>query len=183
MNNEEFILFSGGAPGAEAEFGANAEKFGLEEVNYSFEGHEIIRTRGIKILNHEELKAGDVSLTYISKLMNREFPMTPVFRKILQSIWYQVNNSMEVFIIGKILDDKTVKGGTGWGTEFAKICNKPLNVFDQEQNRWFKWDSENWISIAAPKITKIHFMGGGTRILEDNGKKAISDLFQNSFGK
>ena len=34
-------------------------------------------------------------------------------------------------MIGEILDDRTVKGGTGWGAEFAKLCNKPLYLFDQ----------------------------------------------------
>ena len=34
------ILFSGGAQGAEAEFGAAAERLGIEEVNFSFDGHK-----------------------------------------------------------------------------------------------------------------------------------------------
>jgi hypothetical protein len=33
-------------------------------------------------------------------------------RKIIQSIWYQINNGQEVFVISEIIDDKTVKGGT-----------------------------------------------------------------------
>ncbi len=41
MKKEDFILFSGGAKGAEAEFGANAEQFGIEEVNFTFDGHSI----------------------------------------------------------------------------------------------------------------------------------------------
>ena len=35
MKRENLILFSGGADGAEAEFGANAERLGIEEVNVS----------------------------------------------------------------------------------------------------------------------------------------------------
>lgn len=181
LNKEDAILFSGATIGAEYEFGAVAEKFGIDEVNFSFEGHEEARNRGIRVLTHEELKQGDFSLSYVSKLMSRKFPETPLFRKILQSIWYQINNGQEIFVIGKILEDKTVKGGTGWGAEFAKICNKPLFVFDQEENRWFRWDSENWISTANPVITKIHFTGTGTRLLQENGKKAIHDLFKRSF--
>ena len=50
----------GGAPGAEAEFGACAERHGVEEVNFTFTGHTIARSRGIRVLNHEELQAGDV---------------------------------------------------------------------------------------------------------------------------
>lgn len=56
MKKEGFILFSGGVKGAEAEFGANAERFGIEEVNFTFEGHNIARQRGLRVLNHEELK-------------------------------------------------------------------------------------------------------------------------------
>lgn len=178
---EDTILFSGGANGAEEEFGRIAEKYKIEEVNFSFDGHEIARTRGIRILNHEELKQGDISMTYASRLMNRKYPETQLFRKILQTIWYQINNGHEVFVIGKIQNDKTVKGGTGWGAEFAKICNKPLYVFDQEQNRWFEWNRENWINVTDPVITSAHFTGTGTRLLKDNGKNAIEELFARSF--
>ncbi|MBX3043659.1 MAG: hypothetical protein KIT33_02895 [Candidatus Kapabacteria bacterium] len=181
VKKEDAILFSGAAPGAEAHFGTTAEKFGIEEVNFSFEGHEHSRLRGIRILNHEELKQGDISLTYASKIMNREYPKTPTFRKILQTIWYQINNGQEIYVIGKILDDKTVKGGTGWGAEFGKICNKPLFVFDQDENRWFKWNKEDWISVNEPLISSGHFTGTGTRLLKENGKKAIEDLFKRSF--
>jgi hypothetical protein len=181
LNKTDVILFSGGASGAESEFGSIAEKYGIEEVNFSFEGHEITRSRGLRMLNHEELTQGDFSLHYAGKLMNRKYPETPVFRKILQSIWYQINNGQEIFVIGKIMEDKTVKGGTGWGSEFAKICNKPLYVFDQDENRWFKWDGDNWISTANPVITHKHFTGTGTRILKDNAKKAIAELFKRSF--
>lgn len=181
IKKEDAILFSGAAPGAEAHFGVVAEKFGIEEVNYSFEGHEHVRTRGIRILNHEELKQGDISLTYASRIMNREYPATPTFRRILQTIWYQINNGQEIYVIGKILEDKTVKGGTGWGAEFAKICNKPLFVFDQDENRWFKWNKIDWITTNEPVITSLHFTGTGTRILKDNARKAIDDLFNRSF--
>ncbi len=53
MNPADCILYSGGAPGAEAEFGANAERVGIEEVNFSFEGHSNTRQRGLRVLNHE----------------------------------------------------------------------------------------------------------------------------------
>ena len=131
MTRDDYILFSGGASGAEAEFGASAERHGIEEVNFTFDGHTHQRQRGLRFLNHEELKAGDVSLEYVSRLMNRRFTDSPTLRKVLQSIWYQVNAGQEVYVVGTILDDKTVKGGTGWGAEFAKLCNKPLAVFDQ----------------------------------------------------
>jgi len=184
MNKEDFVLFSGGAKGAEAEFGANAERIGIDEVNFTFEGHNIERRRGLRVLNHKELKNGDISLEYVSRLMNRTYTDNPTFRKILQSIWYQINNGQEIYVIGEILDDNTVKGGTGWGAEFAKLCNKPLYVFDQKRNAWFGWNQAEWVERRKgdePVISHIHFTGTGTRVLEENGRKAIRELFGKTF--
>lgn len=186
LKRDDVILFSGGAQGAEAAFGACAERFGVEEVNFSFDGHKPVRTRGLRVLNHEELAAGEVSLAYVSKLMHRRYPDTPTFRRILHSIWYQINNGQEIYVIGTIQDDHTVRGGTGWGAEFAKLCNKPLFVFDQDKNRWFMWDGDHdaWVEragAAEPVITHPHITGTGTRFLKDNGERAITELFQRSF--
>src|SRR5689334_12672844 len=159
MQRADFILFSGGAAGAEAEFGACAERHGVEEVNFTFEGHPILRQRGVRVLNHEELQSGDVSLEYVSRLMHRRYTDSPTIRKVLQTLWYQVNNGQEIYVIGAILEDGTVRGGTGWGAEFAKLCNKPLFVFDQEKDSWFRWASNDWSALTraqAPVITHSH---------------------------
>jgi len=185
MKPADCILFSGGAAGAEAEFGACAERHGVEEVNFTFDGHGETRRRGVRVLNHEELRAGDVSLEYVSRLMNRRYVETETLRKILQTLWYQVNSGQEIYVIGHILEDETVRGGTGWGAEFAKLCNKPLHVFDQEKDRWFTWTGSSWNprpNADPPVITHPHFTGTGTRQLRDNGKRAIEELLARSFG-
>lgn len=182
LDPNESTLYSGGANGAEAEFGANAERFGVEEINFTFEEHQIARHRGVRVLTHAELRKGDVSLTYVSNLMHRTFPNTPLFRKVLQTIWYQVNSGQEIYVVGKILDDATVKGGTGWGAEFAKLCNKPLFVFDQERDGWFAWENGAWADTQPPVISHLEFTGTGTRFLEENGRRAIAELFERSFG-
>ena len=181
MNPSEGILFSGGAPGAEAEFGRCAERHGVEEVNFTFDGHKIERHRGVRVLNHEELLTGDVSLAYVSRLMHRRYTEGPTLRKILQTLWYQVNHGQEIYVIGTIQDDLTVRGGTGWGAEFAKLCNKPLYVFDQDKNGWFTWTGDLWAPEAQPVITHPHFTGTGTRTLQENGARAIEALFDRSF--
>jgi hypothetical protein len=183
MDKADVILFSGGAAGAEAEFGACAERHGIEEVNFTFEGHRIQRRRGVRVLNHEELLNGDVSLAYVSRLMHRRYADAPTIRKVLQTLWYQVNSGQEIYVVGTVLDDGTVRGGTGWGAEFAKLCNKPLFVFDQEKNGWFRWTGDEWErQRETPRITHPHVTGTGTRNLQANGKRAIDDLFTNSFG-
>lgn len=178
---QDCVLYSGGAAGTEAYFGAVAERYGLQEVNFSFEGHQIERTRGVRVLTNEELALKDVSLTYVSRIMNRQYTRAPLFRKVLQSICWQVSSGHEVFVVGGILPDNTAKGGTGWGAEFAKICNKPLWIFDQEKNQWFRWDREAWLPCAEPVITASHFTATGTRFLEASGKEAIEALFARSF--
>ena len=186
MDRHECILFSGGAAGAEAAFGASAERHGVEEVNFTFDGHPVERQRGLRVLNHEELQAGDVSLAYVSRLMHRRYSDAPTIRKVLQTLWYQVNSGQEIYVIGAILDDGTVRGGTGWGAEFAKLCNKPLHAFDQEKNGWFTWTGEDWdkrSSSNGPLISHVHFTGTGTRSLRANGARAIDELFSRSFGK
>lgn len=184
MIPSESILFSGGAPGAEAEFGACAERHGVEEVNFTFDGHKLARHRGVRVLNHEELQNGDVSLEYVSRLMHRRYTDSPTIRKVLQTLWYQVNSGQEIYVVGTILDDGTVRGGTGWAAEFAKLCNKPLFVFDQDKNSWFHWNGSAWKArerADAPVIARAHFTGTGTRAVRENGRKAIESLFTSSF--
>jgi hypothetical protein len=182
MNPTDCILFSGGMKGAEAAFGECAAKHGVEEVNFTFDGHPIERTRGVRVLNHEELQGGDVSLAYVSRLMHRRYTDAPTIRKVLQTLWYQVNSGQEIYVVGAILPDDTVRGGTGWGAEFAKLCNKPLHVFDQDRDGWFKWSGDEWeLFPEGPIITHPHFTGTGTRSLRPNGKNAIDGLFTRSF--
>lgn len=182
MDPSECILYSGAAPGAEAAFGAAAERHGLDEVNFTFEGHKDARSRGLRVLTHEELKQGDVSLAYVSRLMGRKYRDTPLFKKVLQTIWYQVNHGQEIYVVGRILDDQTVKGGTGWGAEFAKLCNKPLFVFDPDRGGWFRWVRDGFESAADPVIRHPHVCGTGTRFPTEAGVAAVDALFERSFG-
>ena len=182
MNLEDCTLFSGAARGAEAAFGEAAERFGIAEVNFTFSGHTDARTRGVRVLSNDDLSKGDVSLGYVSRIMNRSYRDTPLFRRVLQSIWHQINAGDEVFVVGWILDDGTVKGGTGWGAEFAKLCNKPLCVFDQEKRTWFRWSELEWQEDKAPVISCPSFTGTGTRFLVEEGRLAIDELFERTFG-
>ncbi len=176
-------LFSGGAAGTESFFGSQAEHYGIQEVNFSFDGHQVERTRGLRMLTTDELQLKDVSLSYVSKLLRREYTRAPIFRKVLQSICWQITSGHEIFVVGTILEDNTVRGGTGWGAEFAKICNKPLLVFDQTRDGWFRWDNDTWLPEHAPLIRERQFTATGTRFLEANGKKAVEELFARSFSQ
>lgn len=182
-NARRFRLVSGGNKGAEAEFGACAERWGLNEVHYTFEGHRLLeRSRGIVQLNDEELKKGDFSLVNASKRLNRTLSEIPLVRSILQTIWHQITNASQVFVVGVIQDDNTVRGGTGWGAELARLWKKPLYVFDQNKRSWFRWGGAAWEISGLPTISHESFAGIGTQNLSDEGREAIRDLFLRSFG-
>lgn len=173
-------LYSGGANGTEAAFGEIAERWGLQEVNFTFDGHKQVRSRGRYELSPRELAAGDVSLVYVSRRLSRTYSEGTLIRKVLQTLWHMVSRSQQIFVVGQIQEDGTVVGGTGWSVELARMWNKSLWVFDQDQDRWYRWEGDEWV-VGRPVIESLHLTGTGTRYLKDNGRKAIEELFSRSF--
>ncbi len=181
MRPGECTLYCGGHSGAEAAFGALAEQWGVNEVNFSYEGRESERSRGLTVLNAEELKKGDVSMEIVCMRMHREYSKADKIRKVMQLLFHMVNKGYQVFAVGWIQEDGTVKGGTGWGVELAKLFNRPLSVFDQDRNAWLSWEENKWVE-SLPVIEHKTFVGTGTRRISDVGGKALEELFKRSFG-
>jgi hypothetical protein len=177
-------LLALGSVGAEAEFGACAERWGLSELNFTFQGRgELARVRGLVELSADELRLGEVSSAYLKAHMHRTYPDTAEVKHVLQAIWHQVSTAGEVFSVGTLKPDATAAGGTGWAVELARHWKKPVHVFDQEKQRWFDWNGREWAEEEPPVITRERFAGSGTRSLSDAGKEAIRALFERSFGK
>jgi hypothetical protein len=174
-------MYSGGHRGAETEFGKTAEQWGIKEVNFSFEGHTVERDRGLQILSPDELDKGDVGMAIVSLRMGRTYAKTAKIRKVIQSIFHIVNKGHHVIAIGWIQPDNTVKGGTGWGVELAKLFNRPVHVYDQDKKQWFAWTDHRWVE-DMPVIADKTFACTGTRNLSADGTRAIHDLFERSFG-
>ncbi len=181
MDRTTCTLYSGGLKGAEATFGEVAEKYTIKEIIYTFDGHKLNRNKNSVTLSKEELERGDISMELASRMLNRTYYETDKIRKVLQTIFHMVNNGHQVFVIGTIMDDNSVKGGTGWAVELAKLFNRPLHVFDQPQKRWVTWKDGEWAE-DHPVIEYDTFVGSGTRYLNDAGRDAIEALFTDSFG-
>jgi hypothetical protein len=175
------VLYSGGASGTEAAFGAAAERHGLREVNFTFTGHVQARTRGAHPLTERELAEGDVSLAYVSRRLRRSYSESAMIRRVLQSLWHQVKSAQVVLVVGTIQEDGTVTGGTGWSVELARMWNKRLWVYDQEKERWYRWANDEWLP-NTPVLGQESFCGTGTRHLTESGRAAIDALFAHSFG-
>jgi len=181
VDKEKCIVYSGGLKGAESAFGEAAERWGIKEVNYTFTGNKIARNKNALLLSKDELKRGDISMELVSKMMNRTYYHTDKIRKVLQTIFHMVNSGHQVFVIGNIQEDNTVKGGTGWAVELAKLFNRPLSVYDQNKKGWYTWQDNSW-HPDTPKIAHETFAGTGTRELTDEGRQAIARLFEEAFG-
>ncbi|MCK5696036.1 MAG: hypothetical protein KAH62_05495 [Desulfobacula sp.] len=180
MSNKEYSMYSGGLKGAEKTFGECAEKYGINEITFSFEGHKCSRKKNITLLSDEELKKGNISMEIVSARMGRRYAQVDKIRKVFQLIFHMINKGYQVFAIGWIQSDKTVKGGTGWGVELAKFFNRPVSIFDQDKNKWYTWKENEWKEDESV-ISHKTFCGTGTRNLSNEGQKAIEKLFSRSF--
>ena len=180
MEAVKCTLYSGGLKGAESVFGETAEKYGVNEVIYTFDGHKLSRERNVRVLSREELERGDISMELASKMLHRTYYETEKIRKVLQTIFHMVNSGYQVFVVGSIQEDGSVKGGTGWAVQLAKMFNRPLHVFDQPSGKWFTWKDGGWRE-DSPRIKYDTFVGSGTRYLNDDGRAAIEKLFEESF--
>jgi hypothetical protein len=179
MEAAQCTLYSGGLKGAETVFGETAEKYSVNEVIFTFEGHKLSREKNVRVLSKEDLERGNISMELASKMLNRTYYETDKIRKVLQTIFHLVNSGYQVFVIGSIQEDGSVKGGTGWAVQLAKMFNRPLHVFDQPSGKWFTW-KEGW-QEDSPRIQYDTFVGSGTRYLNEAGRTAIEKLFEDSF--
>ncbi|NLE02004.1 MAG: hypothetical protein GX640_19240 [Fibrobacter sp.] len=182
LNPSECTLYSGGHLGAETFFGECAERWGIKEVTFSYNGHFIKREKNVIMLSDEELKRGDVSMEIVSLHMHRQYAHSDQIKRVLQTLFHMVNHGMQIFAIGIIQDDNTVKGGTGWGVELGKFFNRNVHVFDKDRCAWFSWRHDEWV-MDKPVIHEKTFCGTGSRELTDESISAIEELFYRSFGK
>ena len=180
VEKEQSILYSGGHQGAELAFAEAAAKRAVKVINFTFAGHKTAQDHNAVILSEEELRRGDISMELASKMMHRTYYGAQRIRKVLQAIFHMVNNGYQIFAVGNIRPDNTVKGGTGWAVELAKLFNRPVSVFDQDQGKWFTWRDGTW-QEDTPRISHHTFVGSGTRNLNEQGRQAIEALFAESF--
>lgn len=113
--------------------------------------------------------------------LGRTFACGKGIRRVIQSMFHVVTRGDHLFAVGWIQDDDTVKGGTGWGVELAKFFNREISVFDQQDERWYRWHEGRW-QEDEPTIPQRPFAAAGTRALTSAGKAAIRQLFERSFG-
>ena len=92
----------------------------------------------------------------------------------------QVQNADAIFAVGH-LKNGVVDGSTGQTVQMAIEDNKPVYIYDQVRKQWFSNINGQWqVFSGIPKLTK-NFAGIGTRELNNDGKDAIKQVYENTF--
>lgn len=178
------VCLSGGAKGADLQWGMCAGMAGHKVIHWSYEGHstqapevELVR------LSPEQLAEADEPMKRAAKALKKGVPYRPWIKPLIQRNWYQVRWSNSCYAICD-LKDKVPQGGTAWAVQMfinrklAGELDLECYVYDQSKSAWFHfYETAGFIQIVdtPPAPTGI-WAGIGTRDLKDNGKKAIRDL-------
>jgi hypothetical protein len=181
------MCLSGGAKGADAQWGMNAGRDGQSVIHWSFADHQhFVAEQEIVRLTDEQLEIADPFLKAAAKGLKKSYPgsRSAKVKSLLRRNYYQIAWADAVYAVSTIKDG-IVQGGTGWAVQMyldrhAKIAQfEPLQlyVYDQAAEQWFQWIGA-WRPLEAPPEKPQGIWAGiGTRDLNDAGKWAIRNLF------
>lgn len=174
------ICMSGGADGADLQWGMCAGKAGHKVIHWSFEGarssaplDELVR------IPNDLLIQADEHLKKANNTLQRKLPFNkPWVINLLRRNYYQVGNSKAVYAVSTMINGE-VQGGTAWATQMYLDMN-PDNpecyVFEQTEARWYSRQNNAWNVIDAPPSPSGIWAGIGSRDLNKAGKDAIRKL-------
>ena len=174
------ICLSGGAEGADLQWGMVAGSSGHKVFHFIFEGH---RSRApsseLVVITEDLLVLADEHLFKANETVKRRVPSNPFVRNLLRRNWYQVKDSESVYAVSSIKVGM-VDGGTAWATAMFmdrhdRTSGIPVYVYDQTTSKWFSWNGGWTATEEVPKPCGV-WTGVGSRKLETNGKEAIREL-------
>lgn len=177
----DFTLHSGGANGADTEWDIQGQPYGVTAKHYYAEGQPT--PRGNIALSPRELAHADPWLKRVNaEFLHRTFPTRNDWtNNLLRRNYYQVIGVEAIFAIS-IFVNRVVVGGTAWAVYMGILMQKPVYVFDQVEEQWFRWGSNGgafhtWQLIDTPKLT-TSFAGIGTHEINAAGIKAIAEVYK-----
>ena len=192
---DRLVCHSGGASGADTYWETIGDNYGVKTKAYSYKTKYHTTENKVEI-SDTDYEEGVKEITKANRVLSRYG--IHKFMNLLARNWSQVKYSDEVFAIGTIVEPgkkgskgfynksefQVVDGGTGYACMCAVNNNRPLYVFDQEKDKWFRWSYTSLKFIEVKQILKINFenfAGIGTREIKPNGIKAIEDLYKRTF--
>lgn len=192
---DTYTLHSGGAKGSDSYWGTAGEKYGLlyDDKHQRHYYHQEKTPVGNVEISNQDYEEGRYKAAQAASARWGYDLKTMKDNRLIRN-WAQVKYSDAIFAIGtlvkpgqsidpnnnketRIAKKVIVSGGTGYAVEMAIQAGKPVYVFDQRRNRWYKNVDGKWSKSDIPVLTK-NFAGIGTRELQDNGKQAIEDVYK-----
>lgn len=181
------LCLSGGAQGADLQWGMNAGKAGHKVIHWSFKGHST-KAPGDEVvkLGPGHLKEADGLLVRANEVLKRQVPFRRYYvMNLLRRNFWQIRWSESVYAVGKFDENKQVSGGTAWATQMymdrflhdgedMEKCK--LFFYDQNSDQWFQWTGA-WQEVDSPEVPTGIWTGIGSRDLSDSGKEAIRAVF------
>lgn len=188
------VCHSGGALGSDTIWESEGEKWGVKTHAYSYKTPKHQSPNKVEI-SEDDFIEGIAEVNRANKVLGR-FGIHK-YINLLARNWAQVKYSKEVFAIGSIVEPgskgskgyynksnyQVIDGGTGYACTFAINHDKPLYVFDQNRDKWFRWSYSalRFIEIVEPCISYQDFAGIGTRNIKQNGIRAIEGIYKKTF--
>lgn len=191
------ICHSGGAQGSDSYWEDIGREFGVITRAYSYKTKYHTSENKVEI-SEEDYKEGVIEVNKANKFLNR-YGISK-YMNLLARNWSQVKYSDEIFAIGTIIrvNDKNdrgyynrgkndiVDGGTGYAVQMAINHQKSVWVFDQKEDKWFRWSYSSLKFVpydGVPKISFQNFAGIGTREIQPNGILAIKNVYEKTFDR
>lgn len=178
--HETPICLSGGAEGADMQWGMCAGKAGHQVYHFIFAGHRSKAPASEHVvLTEDMLRVADPFLAKANETMKRRFPTSNGFvNSLLRRNHYQVRDAGSLYAVSTIGKDGLVSGGTSWAVQMfldQHGANSRCYIFDQARLQWFSWQGL-WVAIDRPPEPKGIWAGIGSRELTNEGKDAIREL-------
>lgn len=194
-SNKGFTNHSGGAEGSDIAWDNIGKKYGFNNNNHYYIGEKSVSNapHGNKEVSSQDAKEGASKVAKAAKA-NFGYQYGTMKDPRLIRNWSQVKYADAIYAIGTLVkpgerlfpdqaDDTrlalqaAVTGGTGYAVEMAIQAGKPVYVFDQSRNQWFKNINGEWSVSETPTLSK-NFAGIGTRNITESGKQAIEDVYK-----
>lgn len=186
VNLSDNLCLSGGADGADLQWGMMAGRIGHSVIHWSFPNHNSkAPSSEIVILDDKSLSEADDYLVRANKSLKRRWPASSLYTSnLLRRNHYQVKWASSLYAVG-VMKNNVVQGGTAWavqmyidrfthGNEHLDECK--LYFFDQSTNKWFFWKA-NWKEMdEQPPCPSGIWAGVGSRELTHDGKWAIRNV-------
>ncbi len=176
------ICLSGGAEGADLQWGMVAGWAGHRVFHFTFPTHRSKAPQAeIVVLETEQLLLADPFLAKANRTLRRRWPVrNQHVASLLRRNYYQVCEAQSVYAVAAIDEDGLVTGGTSWAVQMFldrfETEKRAAYVYDQNEEHWLTWDC-GWEVIDSPPRPSGVYAGIGSRDLKSCGKNAIRDLY------